>query len=92
MIWRFVNLIFKLFNKIYFSNQKKSWELARNSSSTYQDIHIFKKVINCYEKYMNHSNNPSVDDDGIALKDIKIGDEITIDYRDFDDSIKEWLT
>ena len=44
------------------------------------------------EIYLNHSNNPSVNDDGIALKDIKIGDEITIDYRDFDDNIKTWLT
>ena len=44
------------------------------------------------EKYLNHSEDPSVDDDGIALKDIKIGDEITIDYKDFDDSIKSWLT
>jgi hypothetical protein len=33
-----------------------------------------------------------VNDDGIALKDIKIGDEITIDYRDFDDSMEAWLT
>ena len=44
------------------------------------------------EKYMNHSVNPSVNDDGIALKNIKIGDEITIDYRDFDDNIETWLT
>jgi hypothetical protein len=45
------------------------------------------------EKYTNHSIDPSVDDDGIALKNIKIGDEITIDYRDFDDSVDEkWLT
>ena len=44
------------------------------------------------EKYLNHSDNPSVDDEGIALKNIKIGDEITIDYRDFDDNIKTWLT
>ena len=44
------------------------------------------------EKYMNHSNDPSVNDDGIALKDIRVGDEITIDYRDFDDSMKAWLT
>ena len=36
--------------------------------------------------------DPSVNDDGIALKNIKIGDEITIDYRDFDDNIKTWLT
>jgi len=43
------------------------------------------------EKYLNHSKDPSVDDDGIALKDIKIGDEITIDYRDFDDNIGLWL-
>ena len=44
------------------------------------------------EKYLNHSNNPSVNDEGIALKNIKIGDEITIDYKDFDDNIKTWLT
>ena len=44
------------------------------------------------EKYLNHSTDPSVNDDGIALKDIKIGDEITIDYRDFDDSMEAWLT
>jgi len=45
------------------------------------------------EKYLNHSNNPNVNDNGIALKDIKIGDEITVDYRDFDVNInKLWLT
>jgi len=44
------------------------------------------------EKYLNHSDNPTVNDEGYALKDIKIGDEITIDYKDFDDSIKSWLT
>ena len=43
------------------------------------------------EKYLNHSDNPSVDDEGVALKDIKIGDEITINYKDFDDNIKTWL-
>ena len=43
------------------------------------------------EKYLNHSTDPSVNDDGIALKDINIGDEITIDYKDFDDNIKTWL-
>ena len=43
------------------------------------------------EKYLNHSDDPSVNDDGIALKDINIGDEITIDYRDFDDSIDKWF-
>ena len=43
------------------------------------------------EKYLNHSSDPSVNDEGIALKNIKIGDEITIDYKDFDDNIKTWL-
>jgi SET domain-containing protein len=43
------------------------------------------------EKYLNHSTNPSVDDEGIALKDIKVGDEITIDYRDFDDTLDKCL-
>jgi SET domain-containing protein len=45
------------------------------------------------EKYMNHSDDPNVDGEGYALKNINIGDEITIDYRDFDDSVdKLWLT
>ena len=45
------------------------------------------------EKYLNHSNDPNVNDNGIALKDIKIGDEITVDYKDFDVNInKLWLT
>jgi len=45
------------------------------------------------EKYLNHSTDPSVNDDGVALKDIKIGDEITINYCDFDDSVEKlWLT
>ena len=45
------------------------------------------------EKYLNHSDDPSVDDEGYALKDIKIGDEITINYMDFDDSVEKlWLT
>jgi uncharacterized protein len=45
------------------------------------------------EKYLNHSDDPSVDDEGYALKNIKIGDEITINYKDFDDSVEKlWLT
>jgi len=44
------------------------------------------------EKYLNHSDNPTVNEEGIALKNIKIGDEITIDYKDFDDNIELWLT
>ena len=44
------------------------------------------------EKYINHSTDPNVNDEGIALKNIKVGGEITVDYRDFDDSIESWLT
>ena len=44
------------------------------------------------EKYINHSKDPNVDDDGITLKDIKVGDEIVMDYRGFDDNIEAWLT
>ena len=44
------------------------------------------------EKYLNHSDDPNVDDEGYASKDIKIGDEITINYKDFDDSVEKlWL-
>jgi SET domain-containing protein len=44
------------------------------------------------EKYINHSKDPNVDDDGITLKDIKVGDEILMDYRGFDDNREAWLT
>jgi len=44
------------------------------------------------EKYLNHSDNPTVDEEGYALRNIAIGDEITIDYNNFDDNIKLWLT
>ena len=42
-------------------------------------------------KYINHSKNPNLNHDGFAIKDINIGDEITIDYRDFGDNINAWL-
>ena len=42
-------------------------------------------------KYVNHSDDPNLDDDGFAIKDINIGDEIVINYKDFDDSIDKWL-
>ena len=62
-----------------------------NSFSYYPAITCFDFLVGQRCKYLNHSDDPSVNDDGIALKDIKIGDEITIDYRDFDDSIDKWL-
>ena len=46
MIWKIVNLIFKLNNKIYFSDEKKSWRSAINSSQSYQDKIIFDKINN----------------------------------------------
>ena len=70
------------------------------SLAKFIDTHSYERVLGSKifvmgidnEKYLNHSIDPSVNDEGIALKDIKIGDEITIDYRDFDDSIQAWLT
>jgi SET domain-containing protein len=43
-------------------------------------------------KYINHSQNPNLDHDGFAIEDINIGDEITIDYKEFGDNISAWLT
>jgi len=53
MIWKIANLIFKLSNKIYFSDEKKSWRSAINSSQSYQDKIISDKVINSFEKIKN---------------------------------------
>lgn len=33
------------------------------------------------ERFMNHSNTPNVDQQGFACRKIKIGDEITSDYK-----------
>ncbi len=49
------------------------------------------------DRFMNHSRDPNVifDDSprgvGIAAVDIKVGDEITCDYRSFDEESKEDL-
>ena len=50
-----------------------------------------KVRVNCSLRYVNHSDDPNLDDDGFAIKDINIGDEIVINYKDFDDSIDKWL-
>tara|TARA_S200002703_G_scaffold151840_1_gene151654 strand:- start:956 stop:1306 length:351 start_codon:yes stop_codon:yes gene_type:complete len=39
------------------------------------------------EKYMNHSDTPNIDENGYALKDIKIDEELTVDYKKID---KNW--
>jgi len=36
--------------------------------------------------YINHSDNPNIDNEGQALKDINIGDELTCNYKLFDSS------
>ena len=41
---------------------------------------------------IGHEGSGEIVELGAAIKDINIGDEITIDYRDFDDNISVWLT
>ncbi|MEM9373547.1 MAG: SET domain-containing protein-lysine N-methyltransferase [Planctomycetota bacterium] len=41
------------------------------------------------EKYMNHSTAPNIDQNGIALRDIEVGEELTIDYADLDNRFEE---
>ena len=36
------------------------------------------------EKYINHSDTPNVDEHGYALRDIKIDEELTVDYKKID--------
>jgi SET domain-containing protein len=36
------------------------------------------------EKYINHSDEPNIDEHGYAIKNIKIDDELTVDYRKID--------
>lgn len=48
------------------------------------------------EGYMNHSFNPSVDENGIAMYDIEIGEELTCDYTLLDSNCvkgsEPWLS
>ncbi len=67
MIWKIVNLIFKICNKIYFSEQKKSWELALAASNSYQDNSIFRKVIQCYEG-IDNKEREFYERDGLLLE------------------------
>ena len=66
MIWNLIYFIFRLFNKIYFSSQKKNWKIALESSSSYQSQLIFDKVINCYEEIKN-KNCEFYERDGLIL-------------------------
>lgn len=46
-------------------------------------------------KYTNHSNSPNIEADGdvaIAIKDIHEGEEITEDYYNFDETVKQKLS
>ena len=45
MIWSSRNFIFKIFGKIYFSNEKKNWSKALNSSKSYEDNIIAEKKL-----------------------------------------------
>ena len=36
--------------------------------------------------YINHSDNPNIDNEGYTLKDINIGEELTCNYKLFDSS------
>ena len=67
MIWSSINFIFKIFGKIYFSNEKKNWSKALNSSKSYEDNIIAEKVIKTYEK-IKYPNFEFYERDGILFE------------------------
>ena len=70
----------KLLNSIDEDNKEKfeKWSYTRKDTT----------VVLCSDnaKFMNHSNNPNIKCNGqydVALKDIKVGEEITCNYNEF---------
>ena len=69
----------------------------RNLLVHYTYLHpVLKKRVLCGDvaKFMNHSATPTVrgtsEPDGgydVAIRDIEIGEELTVDYREFDDPV-----
>lgn len=66
MIWTLVNYVFKIFGKIYFSNQKKNWKDALNNSKSYEDSMIAEKIIKAYDK-INNKNCEFYERDGFIF-------------------------
>lgn len=67
MIWRLINFIFKIFDKIYFSAEKKNWSIALKNSKSYEDNAIVEKIIKTYEQIENY-NFEFYERDGILFK------------------------
>ena len=79
----------KDFNKIWAKKKptKKDIYLRKEAVRYIQDIFIYSVKGDKKTLYINHSDNPNIlyhCGIGFAKKDIKNGDEITVDYRYFD--------
>jgi len=76
---------FKEFQKWCIKNGKE-WDAVANRDGTHT------AAISCRDKhpsnYGNHSCDPNLDKDHVALRDIEAGEELTIDYAQF--STKDW--
>ena len=67
MIWRLINLIFRLSGKIYFSNEQKNWLSALKLSKSYNDEIIFDKVKKIYDD-LSDNNFEFYERDGLILR------------------------
>ena len=67
MIWNLINFIFKLSGRIYFSEEKKDWLSALQSSKTYQDEIIFNKIKKIYNGIID-KNSEFYERDGLVFK------------------------
>ena len=96
VIWRFDPTVDCVYTKEEIMNlpePKRSEILSLKYSYISRDI---GKYVDCGDdaKYINHSDTPNLivgkrvrgqESDGIAARDIEAGEEITYDYREFDE-------
>jgi len=93
IIWEFIE---GLDIKIHKDNLKKLTIIQKN----FIDIYFWKEGDYYYSScdhsiFQNHNGNPNSITSGslymIAAKDILVGEEITVDYSDFDDNYNEYI-
>jgi SET domain-containing protein len=69
---------FKAYVKRYIVKQKGFYQIPLNPYEIFD-----------YTAFLNHSDNPNIDEDFKAVRDIKSGEEITVDYRNIDEAWEE---
>jgi len=97
VVWEFNSLIDKEISYKEIENLPNSVKIFLNKYGYVDEFTGLILFDGMNDRFMNHSNIPNISFDnsskgvGIAVVDINIGDEITCDYRSFDEGSKENL-